>query len=122
MIAKVTKQTKLDVWLGLVFDGTHYIYFECENDVGVGTWHCKMNDGSAASDYDTTIDCDADPHDFLIVCSSGSVKWYIDGTLVHEDTTDIPDEIMEPIVRYESTEVTSGALGYIDLVDIYQDR
>jgi hypothetical protein len=118
---KAVKQTKQGIILGLVFDGTHFIWFQCDNDVGVGTWWCKMNNGSASS-YDTGIACDTNQHVFEIICSSGHVKFYIDGTEVHDFTTNIPTEFMEPVLSCISTEVATNTLGELDLVDIYQDR
>lgn len=74
-------------------DGTDGAFFRYTDSVNGGRWQAVTRDGGSETATDTGVTADQDPAVFEIRVNPDctSVKFYIDGTLVATNTTNLPD-------------------------------
>lgn len=71
---------------------------------GTGNWYTRTQTGSGVNGVSTDIVAtDTAYHTFAVVGAAASVEFYIDGTLVHTDSTHLPTEALKPIIDVNST-------------------
>jgi hypothetical protein len=98
-------------------DGVYFLY---QDNVNSGKWECRTTSASTTTATDSGITTDTNWHNYTIIINSNasSVTFYIDGSLVATNTTNIPSVILNMGVG-NTNGVSNGTSRYFYLDRLY---
>lgn len=97
------------------------VFFSYQDNANSGKWECNTASSASTTATDSGITTDTNWHNYTIIINSNasSVTFYIDGSLVSTNTTNIPSSVLNLGISNVNSGISAGNTRYVYLDRLY---